>query len=82
MQSTLLIGDYFLVDKSIKNFKQIKRGDIIIFVFPPDPSKDFIKRVIGLPGNQIEIKDKMVYVNGHLLEETYAIHTDDQIFPA
>ncbi|WP_243544446.1 signal peptidase I [Pseudodesulfovibrio tunisiensis] len=52
-----------------------QRGDIIVFKFPEDESKDFIKRVIGLPGETIEVRDKVVYINGQPLNEPYVLHT-------
>ena len=82
MRPTLLIGDHILVDKLLKNLDEIERGDIIVFVFPPDPRKDFVKRVIGLPNDLIEIRDKALYVNGDLLQEDYVIHNDTNIIPA
>jgi signal peptidase I len=82
MKPTLLVGDHFLVNKVAKNSDSIERGDIIVFAFPPDPRKDFVKRVIGLPGEVIEIKDKELYVNESLFNEDYIIHTDPQIIPA
>ena len=82
MKPTLLVGDHILVGKLLKNFDEIERGDIVVFVYPPDPRKDFVKRVIGLPGDLIEIIDKELYINERLFKEIYVIHTDDHIFPA
>ncbi|MBI5183776.1 MAG: signal peptidase I [Nitrospinae bacterium] len=53
-----------------------KRGDIIVFRYPMDKSRDFIKRVIGLPGEQLEIRGQEVYINGEPLKETHVIHND------
>ena len=94
MKQTLLIGDHILVNKFIYGvkipfsqttiipIKNPKRGDIIVFKFPEDPSKDFIKRVIGVAGDVIEVRDKKVYVNHTLLTHDWGIHTDPNIFPA
>jgi signal peptidase I len=82
MKPTLLVGDHILVNKLPKSSDKIKRGDIIVFVYPPDPRKDFIKRVIGLPGDLFEIRDKQIFVNNNLLKEGYVIHTDKNIIPA
>jgi signal peptidase I len=94
MKQTLLIGDHILVNKfiygvkipfsqtTIVPIKNPKRGDIIVFKFPEDPSKDFIKRVIGVAGDVIEVRDKKVYVNHKLLNHDYGIYTDPHIFPA
>ena len=57
------------VNKFIYNFKQICRGDIVVFWYPRDPRKPFIKRVVGIPGDQVVIERGQVYVNGELLEE-------------
>ena len=93
MKTTLLIGDHILVnkfvygikvpviDKEIVRFSNPDRGDIVVFRYPVDPSKDFIKRVIGLPGDSIKIHDKKVFVNGQPLQEPYATHTDERILP-
>ena len=58
-----------------------ERGDIIVFKYPVDESQDFIKRVIGLPGETIEIKDKVVYIDGQPLDEPYVMHKDARRVP-
>ena len=94
MKETLKIGDHILVNKFIYGVKipflqttiipvtNPKHGDIVVFKFPEDPSKDFIKRVIGVAGDVVEVRDKKVYVNGKLLNHDFGIHTDSYIFPA
>lgn len=79
MLPTLQIGDHILVNKFIYWFTTPERGDIIVFKFPQDEGRDFIKRVIGLPGETVEIRGKQVFINGRPLEEPYAIHLDAQI---
>lgn len=84
MEKTLLIGDYLLVNKvpfgqagdwgHIMPYRDIQRGDIIVFHYPADPSVHFVKRVIGVPGDHVRLRNKKVYVNGKLLQEPYAIH--------
>ena len=91
MLNTLLIGDHILVNKfiyGIKNpfngntwipVKKPERGDIIVFKYPINPAQDYIKRVAGVAGDQIEIKNKKVYVNGELQDESYAIFLENKI---
>jgi signal peptidase I len=93
MLQTLQIGDHLLVTKFAYGVKVPftnimiyeregpKHGDIIVFDFPEDPSKDFIKRVIGLPGDVIEIRDKQVFRNGEKLIEPYVQHVTSVILP-
>ena len=65
MAPTLLLGDYILVDKlSYKAGKDPERGDVIVFEFPEDESKNFVKRIIGIPGDIVEIRGKQVIING------------------
>jgi len=64
-------GERIFVNKFIYRFNAIERGDIVVFWYPNDPSKSFIKRVIGLPGETVSIKDGIVYINGQPLEELY-----------
>lgn len=56
--------------------RELKRQEIVVFKFPEDPTKDFIKRLIGLPGDHIMVKDNKVYVNGNMLDEPYVIHSN------
>ena len=67
--------------KTIIPINDPQRGDIIVFEFPEDPSKDFIKRVIGLPGDTVEIRNKKLVVNGKTIEDSHAVHKDSKIFP-
>jgi signal peptidase I len=88
MIPTLLIGDHILVnkfiygveipftEKKILMFHKPDRGDVIVFKYPENPKKDFIKRVIAVEGETIEEKDKIVYVNGKVMNEPYAYHYD------
>jgi signal peptidase I len=83
MEQNLLVGDHLLVNKFVFGptatalerrllpVADIKRGDVIVFKYPEDPERDFIKRVIGLPGETIEVRHKRVYIDGRPLEEPY-----------
>lgn len=75
MLPTLRIGDYLLVNKFIYWFHPIRRGDIIVFKFPQDETRDFIKRVVGLPGDTLEIRDNQVLIDGRPLHEAYAVYS-------
>jgi signal peptidase I len=59
------------VNKFVYKFEAIQRGDIVVFHYPLDPSKSYIKRVVGIPGDHVRIRDGQVYVNGILLREPY-----------
>jgi len=71
MVPTLVSGEYVIVSRLSYRFGTPQRGDIIVFHFPRDPKEEYIKRVIGLPGDQVEIKDGHVYINGQQLQENY-----------
>jgi signal peptidase I len=75
MEQTLLIGDHILVNKFLYYFGKPKRFDVIVFQYPWEEDRDFIKRVIGLPGDVVHIRNRQVYVNGQPLEEPYAQYT-------
>ena len=84
MEENLLIGDHLLVNKfvfgpapsalerALLPMTDIRRGDILVFKYPEEPERDFIKRVIGLPGETLEVREKKVYLNGTALDEPYA----------
>jgi signal peptidase I len=94
MQPTLLIGDYLLANNGAYGLRnpftnkvwipigKPQRGDVVVFILPQDPSKDYIKRVIGLPGDRIQIINKKVFVNGKLFETPGAVYDDPTIIPA
>jgi signal peptidase I len=83
MENNLLIGDHLLVNKFVFGpaagsverhllpVRDPRRGDVVVFKFPDEPDRDFIKRVIGLPGETLELRSKKVYVNGQPLTEPY-----------
>ena len=76
MRPTLVNGERLVVNKFIYRFKAPEKGDVLVFRYPKDPSRDFIKRVIATAGDTIEMKDGKVFVNGELLNETYILeHT-------
>ena len=67
MRQTLIEGDRILVNKFIYRFRQPQRGDIIVFRYPEDPKRPFIKRLVGLGGDEVEIRERRVWVNGEPL---------------
>jgi signal peptidase I len=71
MQPELLDQERIFVNKFVYHFEEIHRGDIVVFWYPKDPSKSFIKRVLGIPGDVVSIRDGQVYINGQLVEERY-----------
>lgn len=71
MEPNFLNGDYILTEKVSYKFNDPQRGDIVVFEAPNRPNADYIKRVIGLPGESLRIEDGLVYINNKLLPETY-----------
>ena len=71
MEPTLLPGEILLVNKLEYKLGEIERGDIVTFHYPLDPSLDYVKRVIGLPGDSVIVRDSTVWVNDHQLYEPY-----------
>jgi signal peptidase I len=83
MKNTLLVGDYIMVNKfvygpassglerAVLPVKPIEHGDVVVFKYPLEPEVDYIKRVIGLPGDQVEIRRGQVLLNDEILEEPY-----------
>jgi signal peptidase I len=94
MLPTLQIGDHILVNKFIYGvkmpfsgtilvpIKEPKPNDIVVFKFPRDPKLDYIKRVIAVAGDTVEMRRKKVYINGKPFDDTYGVYTDPRILPA
>jgi len=93
MEDNLKVGDHIIVNKFIYGpvptpwlnvfpLRDIKRGDIIVFRYPLQPETDYVKRVIGLPGDTLMVRDKNVYINGKMLNEPYVVHDDPVVYPA
>jgi len=92
MTPTILVGDHFFLDKvafpanypeAIQKYlpvRTIHRGDIVALWSPENPNIRLVKRVIGLPGETLEIRHRDVYIDGNKLDEPYAVHTDPQEF--
>src|SRR5687767_12819376 len=86
MENNLLIGDHLLVnkfvfgpsaaEKAVLPIRDIRRGDIVVFKYPDEPERDFIKRVVGLPGETLELRDKRMFINGQPLDEPYVHYID------
>lgn len=81
MQPTLRGGDYTLVNKLTYRWNPPKRGDVVVFQAPDNPRADYIKRVIGLPGETVEVKDGKVLINGQPLSESYEFAAPTYDFP-
>lgn len=75
MESTIMTGDYLLGIRHIYDFTDVERGDVVIFKYPDDESQRFIKRVIGLPGEEVLISRGNIYINGKILDEPYLNET-------
>ncbi len=90
MENTLLVGDFLLVNKAVygaelpgtdlrlPSFDEPERGDVVVFHPPHHPEKNYVKRVVGMPGDTLEMRDKVVHVNGLPLPEPYARYVDGQ----
>ena len=97
MERTLLVGDFLLVNKAVYGaeipatglhlpaFEEPERGDVVVFNPPHDPGRNYVKRVVGAPGDTLEMQDKALFVNGTRQMEPYARHLDrsgDAVHPA
>jgi signal peptidase I len=94
MENTLLVGDFLLVNKAVygaeipiaqrrlPGFAVPKREDVVVFLPPHEPEKNYVKRIVGMPGDTLEMVDKVLFLNGLPLEEPYARHLDPFTDPA
>ena len=79
MEPTLLVGDFLLVNKEVSTggfpaLATIHRGDLIVFHYPVDPAKHLVKRIVGLPGDRLRLRDGRVWIDGEALSEPYAFY--------
>ena len=97
MEDNLKVGDHIIVNKFIYGanapaalekvvqklfpLRQIRRGDIVVFRYPENPETDYVKRVVGLPGDVVEIRSKKLFLDGRAVDEPYVIHADEQVIP-
>jgi signal peptidase I len=94
MESTLLVGDHLFVNRflfgqagpdwvqKVVPMRGVRRGDIVIFRSPESPTMDLVKRCVGVPGDEIKVVAKQLYVNGEAVDDSaYAIHRDSRTFP-
>jgi signal peptidase I len=94
MRDTLLVGDFLFVNKfeygpkipfthiRLPGLRAPRHGDVIVFQYPQDPSKDFIKRCIATGNQTLEVRNKQILLDGHAIREPYVIHTDPNTRPA
>ncbi len=94
MENTLQVGDFLLVNKLVygaevpfthrrlPRLREPQRGDVIVFEYPEDPTKNFVKRLVGLPGDTVEMRDGVLFRNDSSLTERYVEHTDPDMDPA
>ena len=94
MEQNLLIGDHILVNKFIYGptvspweekllpVRKVRRGDVVVFKYPEDPTRDFIKRCMGLPGDTLKMIDKDLYINGrHIDDSSFTYYEDSETYP-
>lgn len=67
-------GDRILIDETVG---ELKRGDVILHLYPKDQSKTYIKRIVGLPGETVQVLDRKIYINGQILDEPYVAESNN-----
>lgn len=75
MEPNLHDGQYLIINKLVYYLHPPERGDVVVFHYPRNPRRDFIKRIIGLPGEKVEVRGERIFINGEELEEPYTFHT-------
>src|SRR5215475_2786842 len=92
MESSLMVGDHIIVDKfalgprldfegGLLPMRDVRRGEVIVFKFEREPEKDYVKRIVGLPGDEVKVDNKILYVNGKAVDEPYVQHIDQSVIP-
>ena len=92
MESSLMVGDHIIVDKfalgprldfegGLLPMRDVRRGEVIVFKFEREPEKDYVKRIVGLPGDEVKVDNKILYVNGKAVDEPYVQHVDQSVIP-
>ncbi len=93
MEDNLLVGDHLVVNKFIYGhhlntplrwvlpYRAPRRGDVVVFKYPEDPRRDFIKRCVAVGGDTVEVRDKQLYLNGERVDEPYVVHKDPFVWP-
>jgi signal peptidase I len=93
MEDNLLVGDHLFVNKfiyaphwstpldSLMPYRDIRRGDVVVFKYPQDPERDFIKRAVALPGDTVEVHSKVLFVDGKQEVNPHVVHKDPQVIP-
>ena len=92
MESSLMVGDHIIVDKfslgarldfegGIIPMRQARRGEVIVFKFEREPEKDYVKRIVGLPGDDVKVENKILFINGEAVNEPYTQHIDKEMIP-
>lgn len=92
METSLLVGDHIIVDKfalaprldfegGVLPMRSIRRGEVVVFKFDREPEKDYVKRVVGLPGDEVRVDNKQLFVNGAPVTEPYVRHVDPTVIP-
>ena len=92
MEGSLMVGDHIIVDKfargpkldfegGILPMRAIRRNEVVVFKFEREPEKDYVKRIVGLPGDEVKVENKILYIDGKAVNEPYVQHVDSQIIP-
>ena len=92
MEASLMVGDHIIVDKfalgprmdyegGLLPMRDIRRGDVVVFKFDREPEKDYVKRVIGVPGDEIKMDNKVLFVNGKTVTEPHVQNLDPEVIP-
>jgi len=74
MEPSLHDGQYLIINKLVYHLHAPNRGDVVVFHYPKNPSRDFIKRIIGLPGEKVQVRGERIFINDEEIEEPYALH--------